>query len=139
MDDVGDLHRRIHSLCRMATRIEAHAGDLHALAHEPRRLGLEGDRSGFESRPPPGWAADQTRAGDLWARIATTVARAEADLVGLERAMVALFYAGSTSPEPTRGSMISRADFDGLVTRQRSRDDTPARLIDQPQHPGSQR
>lgn len=136
-NDVVTLRRRIDTLVRAATRLRAHAADLHGMGWDPQ-VGepLEGDAPGFVSAPP---RAGDVRARRLFDRIFAEVAQMEAELVGLERSMTGLFYAGSSNPEPSRGSMISREEFDRQLGRQRARGDAPARLVDQPGHPGAQR
>lgn len=136
-DDVTLLARRIDMATRAANQIRRHLPDLHALCYDPYHTDTEPDRSGFESRPPPGYRTEPTRAQVLWSRISLQVAQIEATLTGLDRAMTALFYAGSTSPEPSRGSLISAAEHDRLLANQRTHGDSPARLVDQPRHPGT--
>lgn len=132
-NDAAALERRLDSLVRAATRIRQNAADLHDLGWEAH-VGevLEGDSPGFESRIP---RAGLPRARALFERISVEVAQMEAELVGLERSMMALFFAGSSNPEPSRGSTISRGEFDRLRERQRARGGH-ARLVSQPEHPG---
>lgn len=137
MRDTDDLRRRLDTLTRAANRLRAHCRDLHDLGWEPH-IGetLEGDTPGYESRPP---RAGDPRARRLYERICAEVASSEAELVGLDRQMTALFTARAERPEPTRGSTISLAEHDRLRAAQRRRDDTPARLEPQPPHPGRRR
>lgn len=131
-NDVADLERRLDSLVRSAARIRANAADLHDLGWE-RMIGeAEKVNGGDHDRAP---RAGLPRARQLFGSISVEVGRMEAELVGLERSMVGLFFAGSTNPEPSRGSMISRAEFDRLRERQRVRGGH-TRLVQQPEHPG---
>jgi hypothetical protein len=136
--DVDFLTRRLRSLERCAARIASHVDDLHALAYEPGACNSEPDRTGFESRPPPGWRPETTRAQELWGVLIRVVGNSEAAIVELERQVLATFFAGSISPEPSRGSLISVAEHDQLLARQRARASS-ARIVDQPPHPGRQR
>ena len=134
--DIADLQRRLRTLTRAAENIRRHCPDLHTLAWEPAvtdRPHVQETRSDYTPR------AGDPRARHLWERLQAEIGRAEALLVGLERDLVAAFYAGSDSPEPSRGSLISAAEHDTLITKQRGRADTPARLVDQPAHPGRKR
>lgn len=133
---VPELRRRLETISRAAGRLRQHLPDLHTLGWDAPSGDGEPDRGQFESRTP---RSGHPHARHLYSRIDTQTAGIEADLIGLERAMVALFYVGSTSPEPSRGSMISRADFDDQLTRQQRRPDTPIRLVEQPPHPGAKR
>lgn len=149
-DDVHLLTRRLDALTRAATNIRRHLPDLHVLAYEAGRTDSEPDRGNFESRPPPGWKPghelDETnlkpnRSCLLWSSISLRVAQVEAVLVGLERQLTAHFYAGGSSPEPTRGVLIRRDEFDEQLANQRRRraagQYTPTPLIDQPDQPGA--
>lgn len=141
--DVDLVQHRIDSAVRAATRIRAHLHDLHALAYEAQRRNTEPDHGAFESRPPPGWQPVDGQSKQLWARTQTELGRVEDILVGLERSVTAHFFAHSASPEPSRGSLISAAEHQRLLTNQRARaaagEDVPARLGDQPSHPGRNR
>lgn len=134
--DVELLTRRLRTLTRAADRIRAHAPDLHSLGWEPQQGDTEKVNGGTTDHTP---RAGDPRARHLWDRITLEVGRAEDLLVGLERAMSALFFAGSTNPEPSRGSLHSSAEQDQLLAKQRARPDTPVRLVDQPPHPGRKR
>jgi hypothetical protein len=134
--DVDALCRRLRTLTRAADRIRAHAADLHSLGWEPHRGDTEKVNGGPVDHAP---RAGDPRARHLWERITLEVGRAEDLLIGLERDTVAFFFAHSSSPEPSRGSLISAAEHAQLLARQRARPDTPARLVDQPQHPGRRR
>jgi hypothetical protein len=132
--EVDALRHRLLTLVRAADRLRSHAGDLHGLGWEPHvGEALEGDASGFESSPP---RAGDPRARRLFEKIAAEAARAEAELVGLERSMLGLFVARTERPDPSRGSTIRVEEFDDQLARQRRRSDTPVRLEPQPQHPG---
>lgn len=132
----AELRRRLETISRTATHLRAHIADLHTHGWEPATSDNEKVTGGQPDRIP---RSGHPQARHLYERIVNQTVGIEADLVGLDRAMTALFYAGSSSPEPSRGSMISRADFDAQLARQRARHDTPARLVDQPQHPGANR
>ncbi len=134
--DVEQLTRRLRTLTRAADRLRAHAPDLHSLGWEPHRGDGEKVNGGTTDHTP---RTGDPKARHLWARITLEVGRAEDLLVGLERDVVAHFYAHSTSPQPSRGSLISTADHDQLLAKQRARPDTPVRLVDQPAHPGKHR
>lgn len=135
--EVDSLRRRLLTLARAADRLRAHAPDLFGLGWDPHvGEALEGDVSGFESQPP---RAGDPRARRLFEKIAAEAARAEAELVGLERSMMALFTVRASRPDPTRGSTIRVEEFDDQLARQRCRSDTPVRLEPQPEHPGRRR
>jgi hypothetical protein len=134
--DADELRRRLTSLARAADRIANHVGDLHSLGWEPTVTDTEKVAGGAPDHTPK---SGHPRARQLFNRIAAEAAQMEAETIGLERTMMGLFFAGSINPEPSRGSMISRTDFDRLRQRQRQRPDTPARLVDQPPHPGAKR
>lgn len=133
--DVAALQRRLNSLARSAGRIANHLDDLHALAYEPSNRNTEPDRSGFESRPPPGWRADTGRAHQLLEELGRVIVTSEATLIELERQMMAVFFAGSTSPPPSRGSLITAEEHDRLLANQRRTRNAPIRIVDQPHHP----
>lgn len=140
-NDPATLHRRLDTLTRAAARIRQHIVDLYGLGWDAHvGEALEGDMPGFESRPPK---AGDSRARRLYDEIFTEVANIEAQLVGLDRRMVATFTARAERPDPTRGSTISVAEFDRLRARQRQRradgEHVPARLEGQPPHPGKRR
>lgn len=135
-DDVAILRRRIDSLVKAAARIRTHVPDLYRLGWEKAVGEVEKVNGGQPDRTP---AAGDPRARDLFEQIMARVSAAEAELVGLDRAMTALFYAGSSNPESSRGSTIRREEFDQLRAYQRRRPDTPVRLVEQPPHPGASR
>lgn len=134
--DVDLLAHRIDSLTRAATRIRRHLPDLHSLAWEKPVTDRVAVRESKTDHTP---RAGDPRARHLWERIALEIGRAEDILVGLERDVTAHFFAHSCSPEPSRGSLISAAEHAQLLAKQRARPDTPARLVDQPSHPGRRR
>lgn len=137
--DITHLRRRLRTLIRAANNIAAHIDTLHSLAYDATRGDTEPDRAGFESRPPPGYRTETTRAQHMWARTNLEIGRCEDLLVGLERDLAGCLFAGSSNAEPSRGSLISAAEHERLLTNQRGRPDTPARLVDQPRHPGAKR
>lgn len=137
-NDIDFLARCLRSLERCTARIANHIDDLHALAYEPTARNTEPDRTGFESRPPPGWTPDTTRAQQLWETLIRVAGNSEAAIAELERQMMAVFYTRSTSPEPTRGSLISADEHDDLLGRQRARKAagqyTSNRIVEQPRN-----
>lgn len=134
--DVDALTRRLRTLTRAADRIRAHAPDLFLLGWEPHHGDTEKVNGGPIDHTP---RAGDPRARHLFERITLEVGRCEDLLVGLASDVVAHFYAGSSSPDPSRGSLISAAEHARLLANQRARPDTPALLVDQPQHPGRRR
>ena len=136
-DDIRLLQRRIDSLTRSATRIRQHLADLHWLAWEkPTTDQANVKQTRTDHTPKTG----DPRALHLWSRLSIELGKVEDMLIGLERQVTGYFYAGSSSPEPSRGSLHSFADHQQLVANQRRRraagQYTPAPLIDQPHHPG---
>lgn len=137
--------RRLDLLARTATRLRRHIVDLHLLGWEPvnSRDPLEQTGSGEKAAAKTDWApkTGHPSARRLYDRIAADVAQMAAELVGYDRDVTGIFYAGSQAAEPTRGSMISREEFDRRIGRQRARrtagEYTPTPLVDQPQHPGA--
>ena len=83
------------------------------------------------------------RALHLWSRLSIELGKVEDMLIGLERQVTGYFYAGSTSPEPSRGSLHSFAEHQQIAAARQRRtargEYTPTPLIDQPRHPGAQR
>lgn len=140
-DDIGQLQRRLDTLTRAAARLRTHAADLHGLGWEKAVTDVENVASGKPESKPPG--GGDPRARRLFARIVAEVASSEAELVGLDRTMMALFTARTERPDPTRGSTIAIAEFDRIKARQRQRradgEHVPARLEAQPEHPGRRR
>jgi hypothetical protein len=140
MTDAQTLRRRLESISRLAKRLRDNTIDLHSLAYDPHIGDSEPDRGKHDSKPP---RSGDPRAKAVLNRLAAEADAIEAVLVGLDRATLALFYARSTSPEPSRGSLISHREHDQLRANQRARKAagyyTPAPLIDQPAHPGKRR
>jgi hypothetical protein len=139
-DDIRLLQRRIDTVTRAATRIRQHLADLHWLAWEkPTGDTAHVKKTTTDHTPKAG----DTRARNLWSRLSLQLGQIEDQLVGLERQVTAHFYAGSQNAEPSRGSLISREEFDWRIGKQRRRrangEYTPAPLIDQPPHPGKAR
>lgn len=132
-DDIKLLTRRLDALSRTADKISRHLIDLHHCAYEPTTRPDVQVRSSQTDYTP---RAGDPRAQQLWSSISLRVGQVEAVLVGIERALMGYFYAGSTSPEPSRGSLISAGEHAHLLAKQQRRPDTPTRLVDQPQHPG---
>lgn len=131
--DVETLRRRVTTLTRALSRISLNAADLHSLAWEPRVGDAERVNGGAVDHSP---RTGDPRAIRLFANIAAAIEAAEADLVGLDRQMMGLFTARAERPDPTRGSIISVAEFDAKLAAQRRRGDAPVRLEPQPPHPG---
>lgn len=131
--DVEVLVRKLDSLARSAARLRANACDLHDLGWEAATTGEEKVAGGGADYSP---RAGDPRARSLFERISAGVASVEAELVGYDRAVHALFFARSANPEPSRGSLISADEHGRLLAKQRQRPDTPARIVDQPVHPG---
>jgi hypothetical protein len=131
--EVDTLRHRLLTLVRAADRLRSHAGDLFGLGWEPPVGDVEKVNGGVVDHAP---RAGDPRARRLFERIAAEAARAEAELVGLERSMLGLFVARTERPDPSRGSTIRVEEFDDQLARQRRRSDTPVRLEPQPQHPG---
>jgi hypothetical protein len=136
LSDIDLLRRRLDTLTRAATHLRAHLPELHHLAWErpvTDRVQVQESKTDFTPK------AGDPRARRLLDRIAIEVGRCEDILVGLDRAMSAQFFARSTNPEPSRGSLISAREHTDLIANQKTRPDTPARLVDQPTHPGAHR
>lgn len=136
------LRARLEAIAATAAFLAEHAGDLFTIAFEAGSNGYDGagGGSGPESSPP--------RAGDdyalkLWARLFREAERADAELVGLQRATLAVFKVTSPRPPRSRGSLTSGAEHRRLVTKQTERRSagayTPKRLEDQPAHPSAKR
>lgn len=136
-NDIELLRRRLDTLIRAATRIRTHAPDLFDLGWEQAVTDVEKVNGGAPDRAPN---AGNPRARRLFDRIASEVSSIEAELVGLDRTMMAIFTARSERPEPSRGSTISHAEFERLKANQGRRrargEHVPAQLEPQPQHPG---
>lgn len=138
--DVDLLAHRLDALTRAATRIRAHLADLHWLAHEKPTGETEHVKTTKTDWTPRG---GDPRALHLWERLTTDLTRIEDTLVGYERAVLGYFMVTNTTAEPSRGSLIGRAEHDQLLVHQRARaaggEYVPVRLVDQPPHPGKNR
>lgn len=134
MTDVELLRRRVNTLTRAAQKIATHCADLHDLGWERHVGDVEKVKGGTVDHSPK---VGNPKARHLFERIFREIASIEAELVGLERSMTGLFFAGSSNPEPSRGSMISRAEFERLKKNQGP--DSSPKLIEQPSHPGERR
>lgn len=135
-DDAAQLRRQLDALVRAASRIRTHTADLHSLAWEPAVSGSEpvaASRVDYAPRTGP-----EAVLG-FYRHLSERITAIEAEMIGLERRMTALFFAHSSSPEPSRGSTISAEEHARQLGRQRARGDAPARLVDQPAHPGKGR
>lgn len=141
-NDIVNLQRRVDHLTRAATRIRAQLADLHSVAWEPSTATTDPSErvSGGRGDNSPRSGPDVAKA--LWRRSETELARVEDILVGLERKITGWFMV-TAIVEPTRGSLIPAAEHDRLLAAQHTRakngEYTPARLIDQPPHPGKHR
>lgn len=137
-DDVYLLTRRIDTLTRAANQIRRHLADLHVLAYEPQSRSDDVQVRASQTDYTP--RAGDPRAQNLWSRMSLQLGQVEEIIVGLERQLTAHFYTRSSSPEPSRGSLISRDEHDRLMANQRARraagEYTPTPLVDQPPHPG---
>lgn len=141
-NDIANLQRRIDHITRAATRIRAQLEDLHTIAYEATTATTDpGDRvnGGTRDHSP---RSGHPVARHLWQRADKELARCEDTIVGLERAITGWFMV-SASVAATRGSLIRAEEHDALLARQRRRakagEYTPARLVDQPNHPGRKR
>lgn len=140
-NDIVAIQRRIDHLNHAAARIRAQLADLHTTAWEASNATIENERvRGGQADRAPRSGPDPAK--HLWRRCETEVARCEDVLVGLERAVTGWFMVTAIL-EPTRGSLIPEAEHDRLLAKQRNRakngEYTPARLVDQPAHPGKHR
>lgn len=139
-NDVPLLQRRLDTLVRAATRIRTHAADLHGLGWEKAVGDTEKVNGGTADHTPK---AGNPRARRLFDRMCAEVASIEAELVGLDRTMMAIFTARSERPDPSRGSTHSLEEHDRLKAAQRKRqargEYVPARIEPQPEHPGKRR
>ena len=138
--DLETIRRRLESVTRLARRLRDNVIDLHTLGWDPHIGDTQPDRGQYDSRPP---RTGDPRARAVLDRLAAEADAIEAVLVGLDRACTALFFARSTNPEPSRGSLISRGEHDQLRANQRRRkangEYVPAPLVQQPSHPGTRR
>jgi hypothetical protein len=130
-----DVERRRWQLTlgsEAAARLCVHVRDLHSQAWE-RHVGDYEHVNGGADHPGVETVGDQ-RARTLWNRLCATAVDLDT-LVPLERAVANYFSAGP-SPDPTRGSIISKGEFAAAVRHQRQRAAdglyTPARTEGQP-------
>lgn len=140
--DVDLLAHRLDALTRAATRIRQHLADVHCLAFEAT-TGHTDDVKVRTTKTDHTPKSGDPRARRVWDRLLVEVCRCEDILVGLERQTTGYFLVGSHSAEPSRGSLIPAGEHARLLANQRARaaagDYTPAKLIDQPPHPGRRR
>jgi hypothetical protein len=138
--DTDLLVHRLDQAVRSLNRIRQHLVDLHWLAHETPTADVEKVRTTKTDRTPRGGDPHAKR---LWERATLEVGRTQDTMIGLERDIIAYFYAHSSSPEPSRGSLIPAAEHDRLLANQQARRTaghyTPTLLGDQPTHPGHHR
>jgi len=140
--DVDLLAHRLDTLTRAATRIRKHLADLHVLAFEA--TSSHGDdikvRTSKTDHTPKG---GDPRARRVWDRLNVEASRCEDLLVGLEREVTGYFLVGSSSAEPSRGSLITAGEHARLLARQAARraagEYVPEPIVDQVQHPGKHR
>lgn len=119
-DEVETLKRQLAGLVRAANNLRTHTPDLWLVGWEHRVTDTEPDRGHFESSPPN---AGNPKARRLFEQLAASITRMEAELVGYDRTMRSIFFAGTHNPEPTRGSTISPAEFARLKQAQERRRD----------------
>lgn len=140
--DVDLLAHRLDTLTRAATRIRHHLADLHCLAFEATS-GYADDVKVRTTKTDHTPKSGDPRARKVWDRLTLEAGRVEASLVGLEREVLGYFLVGSSSAEPSRGSLITAGEHDRLLANQKAKADigsyTPTRLVDQPAHPGKGR
>jgi hypothetical protein len=138
--DVSDLRARLEAAATTAAALAGHLPDLHGLAYE-RHVGGSERVAGGDAHPGVENIGDE-RARDLWARLVKHAHHVELTLQALEWAVGNLLAAGA-SPEDTRGSLISSAEFAHAVRHQQQRaaagEYTPVRSQDQPPYPGGGR
>lgn len=136
-DDVRLLGRRLDTLTRLASEIGRHLVDLHYCGWERATTDQAHVKETRTDHTPQ---AGDPRARELWSRISLQTGQIEAALTGLHRQLLGYFYAGSSNPEPSRGSLISATEHDELLTKRRARraagDYTAVPLVSQPHHPG---
>jgi len=137
-DDVHLLVRRLDALTRTIAEVQRHLADLHYCGWERPT----GDHVAVkETKTDHTPKAGDPRARELWSRISLQTGQVEATLIGLQRQLTGYFYAHSSNAEPSRGSLISRAEHDRLIANQRARraagEYTPAPLTEQPSHPSA--
>jgi hypothetical protein len=130
--DVERLRWQLTLGSEAAARLCTHLEDLHSLAWE-KHVGDFEKVSGGAEHPGVELVGD-LRAKNLWARLCATATDLDT-LVPLERAIANYFTLG-LSPEPSRGAIISRGEFEHAQRAQRRRAAsglyTPARIEDQP-------
>lgn len=135
--DVDLLQHRIDAITRAAARIRAHLADLHTLAFEATSHG--DDDKIRRTKTDQSLRGGDPRARRMWDRAQVEIGRCEDTLVGLERSVTGYFLVNTTSAEPSRGSLIPAGEHTRLLAAQKARaaagEYTPARLVDQPQHP----
>lgn len=140
--DVATLQQRLDVIIRTARHIRQNAADLHSLAWEPHVGDTEKVRK-TKTDYVPRVADEAPHARKVLTRLEAEVAKIQAELTGLDRAMLRVFAARAERPEPTRGSRIRVEEFDGLQANQRDRrtagEYTPNLLEPQPDHPGRHR
>lgn len=140
-NDIVTLQRRANHLIQAATGIRDQLADLHAAAWERTNSGAEKVReSKTDHVPPVGDLAPYAR--KLWNDTQAVLERAEAAIVGIERRVTGHFMV-TAALEPSRGSLITKEEHARQLanqqTRRRNGEYTPARLLDQPPHPGKNR
>jgi hypothetical protein len=138
--DTDLLAHRLDQAVRSLTRIRQHLVDLHWLAHESFTGDVEKVRTTKTDHTPK---SGDPHARRLWDRAGLEIGRTQDLMLGLERDVIACFFAHSTSADPSRGSLIAAAEHARLLANQRARvangEYVPTRLMDQPHHPGAAR
>lgn len=140
--DVAALTRRVDHLTHAAARIRQQLADLHSIAWDPSTATTDpADRvaGGTRDHTPK---SGPDIAKHMWARAEHEIGRCEDILVGLERTITGWFMVSAVL-EPSRGSLITAGEHARRLVRQdqarRDGDYVPARLVDQPPHPGRHR
>lgn len=112
--------------------------DLHSIGYEQKSRELSGVRSGE-------WSSVETVgdpvARDLFGRIVSEAKTTDVRLGALNALAYNFLTRGGPSPEPTRGSLVSKADFEqqkkNREKRRRDGEYAPVRHVPQPDYPGS--
>lgn len=135
--EIDQLRRHLYAISQATTHLQQHLLDLYYLAWEAPTTDTEQVAATKTDHTP---RTGHPKALHLYRRLCTNLAKAEALVVGDERAILGYFMTNGTTPEPTRGSLIPLAEHEkGLAqqTRQAANGHyVPARIETQPAHPG---
>lgn len=135
--DVDVLRARLTAIVGAATMLGRHAEDLHCLGFE--RAVRD------EAKVSKTGVVEVDAIGDplirqLWRRLFEEIRVIETTIRALEWASNNALSAGA-GVEESRGSLVSKGEFNAALRRQRQRGDrgeyVPAKLVDQPRYPGS--